>query len=181
MKRVLLWLTAITVIAWSSVSLEVPYAAPPDAFAPDEEGVVVLTLRDLGSWPLEMPRYDDPDLLERINGQVPAAIRELDGHVVEVDGFVMPFAFDGRGAVTRFLLVPHMGACCFGGGARFNQMIDVTLDRAEQHLGGTRPHRVRGTLRVGAGWDEEGHLTGLYTIEARRVRPLRRGWAEFRR
>ena len=52
--------------------------------------------------------------------------QELVGQKVFVKGYVYPD--NQRGAIKRFVLVPDMGTCCFGGKPKISDMIQVTLE-----------------------------------------------------
>lgn len=56
----------------------------------------------------------------------------LAGEKVFVKGYVYPD--DQLGEIKRFILVPDMGTCCFGGKPKISDMIQVTLED---------PHRVK--------------------------------------
>ncbi len=51
---------------------------------------------------------------------------ELDGKRVFVKGYVHPGVSD-MGEIKRFILVPDMGTCCFGGQPKLTDMIEVTI------------------------------------------------------
>ena len=60
------------------------------------------------------------------------AAENLVGKKVFVKGYVYPD--DQLGEIKRFILVPDMGTCCFGGKPKIADMIQVTLED---------PHRVK--------------------------------------
>lgn len=62
---------------------------------------------------------DDPRSL------LPASALALDGQQVFVKGYVLP---SDRGRhIKKFILVPDLGTCCFGGDPKITDMIEVTL------------------------------------------------------
>lgn len=50
---------------------------------------------------------------------------EVDGKDVFLKGYIHPASGDGQ--LRRFVLVPDLGTCCFGGEPRSSSMIEVTL------------------------------------------------------
>ena len=63
--------------------------------------------------------------------QPPAAmVREYDGKVVRVPGFIVPLAFEGVN-VTEGLLVPYVGACIHVPPPPANQIVYVRLSEAK--------------------------------------------------
>lgn len=50
---------------------------------------------------------------------------ELDGEQIFVKGYIHPTS--GNGQLQRFILIPDLGTCCFGGQPRSCDMIEVTL------------------------------------------------------
>lgn len=50
---------------------------------------------------------------------------ELDGSDIFLKGYIHPAS--GSGQLRRFVLVPDLGTCCFGGEPRSSSMIEVTL------------------------------------------------------
>ena len=80
--------------------------------------------------------------------QIPPSATELDSTKVFIKGYVYPD--EQLGDIKRFILVPDMGTCCFGGQPKLTDMIQVTLED---------PHRVKysmfrrslsGTFRLGS-------------------------------
>ncbi|MFM8253553.1 MAG: DUF3299 domain-containing protein [Planctomycetota bacterium] len=57
---------------------------------------------------------------------IPPQAIELEGQRVFLKGYVHP-SVDRKGNVDRFLLVPDMGTCCFGGQPKLTDMIEVKL------------------------------------------------------
>lgn len=54
-----------------------------------------------------------------------ARAMEVDGKDIFVKGYIHPAS--GSGQLRRFVLVPDLGTCCFGGEPRSSSMIEVTL------------------------------------------------------
>jgi hypothetical protein len=104
-------------------------------------GVVLNSLTLLGGiafhsyvYATEVP---DPDNTERISfndlqpdpktphAALPQRAFELNGKRVFIKGYVLPG--DQQYGIKRFILVPDMGTCCFGGNPALTDMIEVTL------------------------------------------------------
>jgi hypothetical protein len=75
----------------------------------------------------------------------PTAI-ELSGQKIFIKGYVHP-EFN-RGDVKKFVLVPDMGTCCFGGQPKPTDMIEVTLRDPHRIRYNTRLRKVAGVFRV---------------------------------
>jgi hypothetical protein len=54
---------------------------------------------------------------------------EVDGENVFLKGYIHPSS--GSGLLRRFILVPDLGTCCFGGQPRSTDMIEVTLTKGQ--------------------------------------------------
>ena len=55
-------------------------------------------------------------------------VEELDGKLVRVPGFVLPFEYSASGKISEFLLVPYFGACIHTPPPPPNQMVYVTAE-----------------------------------------------------
>ena len=90
--------------------------------------------------------------------------RELDGKLIFVKGYVHP-SVQGMGTIRKFVLVPDMKTCCFGGQPKKSDMMEVTLtkehgvryDRYLRRVGGT--FRINTNKRKTAGGLEAGNFT----------------------
>ena len=54
---------------------------------------------------------------------------EIDGQAIFVKGYIHPSS--GSGLLRRFILVPDLGTCCFGGQPRSTDMIEVILTNGQ--------------------------------------------------
>ncbi len=69
------------------------------------------------------------------DGSVPGQIgtfnvvEELDGKLVRVPGFVLPFVYSDSGKISEFLLVPYFGACIHMPPPPPNQMVYVKAEK----------------------------------------------------
>lgn len=91
---------------------------------------------------------------------VPSSAMQLNGEKVFVKGYLYP---DGQQTnIKRFVLVPDMGTCCFGGQPKLTDMIEVTLEdplRAEYSL---RKRKLAGVLKVDTQLKPVTGLNGVY-------------------
>lgn len=75
----------------------------------------------VGFYELQMPeKYDDAPTAKAL---------EVDGDDIFLKGYIHPAS--GSGQLNRFVLVPDLGTCCFGGEPRSTSMIEVTLPPGE--------------------------------------------------
>ena len=56
-------------------------------------------------------------------------VEELDGQLVRVPGFVLPFEYSASGEISEFLLVPYFGACIHVPPPPPNQLVYVTAEK----------------------------------------------------
>jgi hypothetical protein len=86
--------------------------------------------------------------LDYKTGQLSDKLKELNGKLVKVPGFMVPledFATD----VTEFLLVPYFGACVHTPPPPPNQTVYVKMDGGKQvKVGWWDPVWVEGTLKI---------------------------------
>jgi hypothetical protein len=71
----------------------------------------------------------------------------LDGKKVFIKGYVHP-SVDSHDRVKRFVLVPDMGTCCFGGVPKLTDMIAVELAEGESTKYNMRLRKLAGTFHV---------------------------------
>jgi hypothetical protein len=112
------------------------------------EGAQRISFRDL------QPRRDAPEL------PVSPRALELDGQRVFIKGYLYP---DGQQHnIKRFILVPDMGTCCFGGQPKLTDMIQVTLrDPLRAHFA-IRKRSLAGVLHVDTELKAVSGLGGVY-------------------
>ncbi|MEO1251331.1 MAG: DUF3299 domain-containing protein [Pseudomonadota bacterium] len=70
--------------------------------------------------------YDDP-MMSAMPAQIGTfnVVEELEGVLVRVPGFVLPFEYSASGKISEFLLVPYFGACIHTPPPPPNQMVYV--------------------------------------------------------
>lgn len=100
---------------------------------------------------------------------VPDTIRALNGHLVAVDGFMLPLDFDGTG-VGDFLLNASYDMCAFGAPSMVNERIEVTMARGRRTIFTHHAIRVFGRLTVEEQF-EGNEVVGLYRLDAEAIGP----------
>ena len=75
----------------------------------------------VGFYELQMP--------EKFEDAPTAKAAEVDGQNMFLEGYIHPAS--GSGQLNRFVLVPDLGTCCFGGEPRSTSMIEVSLPPGE--------------------------------------------------
>ena len=84
----------------------------------------------------------------------------MNGKRVFIKGYMYP---GGQGArIKRFVLVPDLGTCCFGGQPKLTHMIEVTLDGPPGIDYTWRKRKLAGTLRVDQALKRVDGLGGVY-------------------
>ncbi len=91
----------------------------------------------------------------------PTAALGLDGKKVFVKGYIHPTSMDAPRA-KKFVLVPDLGTCCFGGQPPLTHMIEVTLSGEDFAKKSMRTQRLAGTLRVNQQLKPIEGLQGVY-------------------
>ena len=79
-------------------------------------------------------------------GPVPPTALELDGQKVFIKGYTYPG--ERRRDLKRFVLVPDVGTCCFGGQPALTDMIEVTLRDPLRANYSMRCRKLTGVLEV---------------------------------
>jgi hypothetical protein len=91
----------------------------------------------------------------------PAAAMELDGKKIFIKGYIHPTSMDTMLA-KRFVLVPDLGTCCFGGQPPLTHMIEVSLSGDQRARKSYRKQRLAGTLSVNPDLKPIEGLTGVF-------------------
>ncbi len=71
---------------------------------------------------------------------------EIDGQDIFLKGYIHPSS--GSGMLRRFILVPDLGTCCFGGQPRSTDMIEVTLTNGQTVQAGLTKLKLAGKFMV---------------------------------
>lgn len=91
---------------------------------------------------------------------VPEKALEFDGEKIFVKGYVYP---DGQQHnIKRFVLVPDLGTCCFGGQPKLTDMIEVTLEEPLQTVYNMKKRRLAGEMKVDMTLKPVSGLNGVY-------------------
>ncbi|MCR9130336.1 MAG: DUF3299 domain-containing protein [Alphaproteobacteria bacterium] len=90
-------------------------------------------------------------------------VEELDGRRVRLGGYVLPFDFTGSRQITRFLLVPYVGACIHVPPPPPNQLVFVTTEEPVEVSGLWDPVFAEGIMRTARHDNELGDTA--YTLE----------------
>jgi len=105
------------------------------------------------------------DLPAEFQGQVPNAVKDLDGKQVAVQGFMIPLEVRD-GGVRSFVLVRSQLQCCFGAIPEMNEWIHVKVTGKEK-LPVLRDDAITVYGKLGAGeLIEKGALISLYRMDA---------------
>lgn len=75
-----------------------------------------------------------------------AKAMEVDGEDVFLKGYIHPSS--GSGLLRRFILVPDLGTCCFGGQPRSTDMIEVTLTKGQTVRAGLSKLKLAGKFTI---------------------------------
>ncbi len=95
--------------------------------------------------------------------EVPPRAEELDGEKIFIKGYVHPSYTGGQ----RFVLVPDMKTCCFGGTPKPTDMIEVILAPGLRIDYSLRRRSLGGVFHVNAQQRQVGELAGVpYRLEA---------------
>ncbi len=71
---------------------------------------------------------------------------QIDGTNVFLKGYIHPSS--GAGVLRRFILVPDLGTCCFGGQPRSTDMIEVTLTGGQTVKAGLSKLKLAGKFTL---------------------------------
>lgn len=89
------------------------------------------------------------------------AALNLNGKQVFVKGYIHPTSMDSVQS-KKFVLVPDLGTCCFGGQPPLTHMIEVTLAGDQYATKSYRRQRLAGTLRVNTNLKPVAGLEGVF-------------------
>ncbi|MFN3835368.1 MAG: DUF3299 domain-containing protein [Glycocaulis sp.] len=100
-----------------------------------------------------------------------AVVEELDGQRVRLGGFILPFDFFSGGRVTRFLLVPFVGACVHVPPPPPNQLVYVETSEPVDVGSLWDPVFAEGVMRIQR---QDTDLAAVaYTLELGSITPHR--------
>lgn len=95
------------------------------------------------------------------NGGPPMYAIDLNGKKVFIKGYIHPTSMDTLKS-KRFVLVPDLGTCCFGGQPPLTHMIEVSLQGDQYATKSYRQQRLAGKLSVNPQLKPVDGLTGVY-------------------
>jgi hypothetical protein len=98
--------------------------------------------------------------------QIPANVKELDGKLIEISGFMMPI--NETQNITKFILVNSLWGCCFGQAPAVNHVIIVTMDPGKAVDFYPDAVKVTGKFYVGE-TREEGYLVSVFRMNGSKV------------
>ncbi|MBP87409.1 MAG: hypothetical protein CMJ64_11915 [Planctomycetaceae bacterium] len=91
---------------------------------------------------------------------IPPGALELSGQQVFVKGYLYP---DGQqDNIQRFVLIPDLGTCCFGGQPKLTDMIEVTLEEPLRVSYSMRKRKFAGLLKVDPRLKPVSGVNGVY-------------------
>jgi hypothetical protein len=97
--------------------------------ASGDEAPELLTFETLADFEYRAPNPDLPNGLEEAMKSIPQEIRDLEGRVVSIEGFMVPLRYsETDDGVTSFLLSRFQLSCCFGLVPRANELVEVEMD-----------------------------------------------------
>lgn len=97
------------------------------------------------------------------------AVEDLDGELIRIPGYVVPFDFDVRQRHREFLFVPYMGACIHTPPPPPNQIIFVRADPAMRIKDIWVPYWLEGELSTEENRNELGDAA--YTLRLDQLEP----------
>jgi len=100
------------------------------------------------------PDPDHPEL------PIPPSALDLNGQKIFIKGYVYPGS--QRTGIKKFILVPDMGTCCFGGQPKLTDMIEVTLKDPLRVNYSYYQRKLAGTLKVDKRLKPIDGLQGVY-------------------
>ncbi len=104
-------------------------------------------------WSLASPK-DQPD--------VPTEFAlSIDGEQIFIKGYIHPTSMDTYKA-KKFVLVPDLGTCCFGGQPPLTHMIEVSLSGKQYAQKSYRKQRLAGELHVDRALKPVDDLEGVF-------------------
>lgn len=71
---------------------------------------------------------------------------DINGDPIFLKGYIHPSS--GSGLLKRFILVPDLGTCCFGGQPKSSDMIEVTLTGGQTTKAGLTKKKLAGTFSL---------------------------------
>ena len=96
-------------------------------------------------------------------------VEELDGELVRIPGYVVPFDFDPKMEWKEFLFVPYMGACIHTPPPPPNQIVMVRVEKPMRVEDIWAPYWIEGTLTTEK--SETDLASSAYTLSMNSIEP----------
>ena len=100
-------------------------------------------------------------------------VDDLDGVLVRIPGYVVPFDFSSDARLTEFLFVPYMGACIHTPPPPPNQIVFIRTEEAVRVKDIWAPYWIEGTLRTERTDNELGNTAYALEMNALDPYPMR--------
>jgi hypothetical protein len=113
------------------------------------------------------PSTNSAALAQRVDSQIPAAVKAFNEKPVALTGFMLPLKVEG-GLVTELLIMRDQSMCCYGVQPKINEWVSVKMSRAGVKPIMDQPVMLFGKLRVGE-MRENGYLVGIYAMDGHRM------------
>lgn len=145
-------------------SLQTPAKAPPVEAPKVVDGYREVKFELLTSYDYEWSQTTGvAEPTDNPEGRIPAPVKELDGTMCFIVGYMQPIDFD-RDGVKSFLLTNYPGGCCFGMVPRLNEWIEVEMPGDERvEYSYFDAIKIRGKFEVGEVKSGE-VITSLYRM-----------------
>lgn len=113
------------------------------------------------------PITNNAAMAQRVDSQIPAAVKAFNDKPVALKGFMLPLKVEG-GLVTELLIMRDQSMCCYGVQPRINEWVSVKMSRNGVRPIMDQPVTLFGKLRVGE-MRENGYLVGIYSMEGEKM------------
>lgn len=139
-------------------------SAPP----PSDGTYQLVTFDDLGSFEYiePDPDFDAPDTARP--SQIPAALQDLGGKRIGLEGYIYPIGVEKK-KLRTFVLSRYVPNCCFGQLPNLNEWVDVEMsegDAIDLELLPYGSALVTGIFDVGEQLDEYGYVLSIFRMKA---------------
>lgn len=140
-----------------------------------KQGYQPLDISDLADFNYYTPSPGEtPDAKLLAENKIPDSIKNLNGKLVSITGFVMPVNVDDEGNVREFALNGNYDMCFYGGPSKINQWVHVKMKDGAKARFSHNPTTVSGTLEVGE-VIENGQVMSLYRLNGDKTLTASRG------
>lgn len=102
-----------------------------------------------GTMPIHQFANESVPAAKQISPEAPV-VKELDGQLVRIPGYIVPLAMTDKQQITEFLLVPYLGACIHVPPPPSNQIVYVKNSIPLKYIDSFEPYWVQGILHVTA-------------------------------